>query len=422
MPDTARTIDLAAVAEEAYLFTLPLVAMETFRRRRMMLGPMHDMLHARKLLHHKSRAITAPNNDTLYSNCWLDLNEGPATITLPETGDRYVSLAVMDMWTDNFAVLGTRTTGPDGGSFTLIGPDASAKGIEGPVMRSSTPTVFALARIIVEGPEDLEAAHAVQDGIILTAPPPPNAPNGDPAADTRLAGWREYFSHAARLMQVNRPRAADLGTLRRIAPLGLMEGFDPSRFTAAQGDEITAGMKAARARLGRGLSDMSGGGDGWLPPPARLGRFGEDYISRARVAVGGLAALPLEEATYYAATSFHGQPLHGNKPLRWTIPADAPIPVDAFWSLSMYEPTPDGELFFTENPIARYAIGDRTPGLQRNPDGSLDIWIGHADPGGARSRNWLPAPDGPYQLILRAYLPRPALLEGRYAVPVPVAV
>ncbi len=104
---------------------------------------------------------------------------------------------------------------------------------------------------------------------------------------------------------------------------------------------------------------------------------------------------------------------------RLRIPGDRPIPVRAFWSLSLYEPTGDGELYFIENPIARYAIGDRTPGLKRSADGSLDIWIGHDSPGPGRESNWLPAPAGPYVLILRAYHPEPELLDGRHPLPEP---
>ena len=84
----------------------------------------------------------------------------------------------------------------------------------------------------------------------------------------------------------------------------------------------------------------------------------------------------------------------------------------------MYEATADGQYFFTDNPLKRYAVGDRTPGLKRNADGSLDIWIGRADPGGERTANWLPAPkSGPFAMTLRAYLPKPELLDGRFRFP-----
>ena len=103
----------------------------------------------------------------------------------------------------------------------------------------------------------------------------------------------------------------------------------------------------------------------------------------------------------------------------WVLhfPAEALPPVKSFWSLSLYEATEDGQFYFTDNPINRYAIGDRTEGLTFNADGSLDIWIGHASPGGARASNWLPAPEGPFALFLRAYLPKPDLLDGAYRFP-----
>lgn len=92
-------------------------------------------------------------------------------------------------------------------------------------------------------------------------------------------------------------------------------------------------------------------------------------------------------------------------------------PVNGFWSLTMYERTPDGQSFFTDNALRRYAIGNRTPGLKTNGDGSLDIWIGHADPGPERQSNWLPAPAGSFTTTLRAYLPRPTMLNGTYRLP-----
>ncbi|HVE54289.1 MAG TPA: DUF1214 domain-containing protein, partial [Ramlibacter sp.] len=107
----------------------------------------------------------------------------------------------------------------------------------------------------------------------------------------------------------------------------------------------------------------------------------------------------------------------GTQAWRLHFPADAPLPVNSFWSLSLYEAMDDGQFFFCDNPLSRYAIGDRTPGLRTNPDGSLDLWIGRASPGPDKGANWLPAPAGPFALFLRAYLPKPELLDGRYRLP-----
>ncbi|MNV96364.1 hypothetical protein D3C71_1913620 [compost metagenome] len=93
-------------------------------------------------------------------------------------------------------------------------------------------------------------------------------------------------------------------------------------------------------------------------------------------------------------------------------------PVDSFWSVSMYRLMPDGGLYFSENPIDRYAIGDRTSGLKRGTNGSLEILMSRAEPATNPAGNWLPAPaEGNFVLILRAYLPKAALLEGFYELP-----
>ncbi|WP_293457868.1 DUF1254 domain-containing protein [Phenylobacterium sp.] len=406
--------DLRTAAREAYIYTLPLIEVATTRARGQKLG--HQMgvfAHVRALATHKHRAVTTPNNDTLYSTAQIDLSAGPVTITLPPTGDRYFSLALMDAYTNNFAVLGTRTTGPDGGVFRLVGPNEAAEGWG--VIRSPTNHVWALARILVDGPHDLDAAREVQAGLSMQGPaceaPGPYA--------ARSADWREYFDAAAKLMAANPPPATDLAALRAIAPLGLAEGFDPARFSEAQAAEIEAGLAEGRkaARGGGGLAGTDFV-EGWSYPSARLGDFDQDYAYRAAVALGGLAALPPAEAMYMRAAAPDGRALFdGTKAWRLHFPAGAPLPVNSFWSLSLYEATDDGQFFFTDNPLDRYAIGDRTPGLTANDDGSLDIWIGHQNPGPGREANWLPAPAGPFALFMRAYLPKPDLLEGRYRLP-----
>lgn len=404
---------LRAAARDAFVYALPLIEVATTRQRGMALSQtMGAFTHVRSLANHKHRAVTTPNTDTLYSTAHIDLSAGPVTIVLPAAGERYLSLALMDAYTNNFAVLGTRTTGPEGGTFRLVGP---AEAAEGPgVIRAPTNHVWALARILVDGPHDLEACRAVQAGVSMQGPAcePPGPYAG------RAADWRAYFASAAALMAANPPPATDLALLRSIAPLG-PEDFDPDRFNATEIAEIEAGIAEGRKTV-RGGGGLAGGApiDGWTYPAARLGEFGQDYALRGTVALGGLAALPPVEAMYMQA---HGPGprglFDGTKGWRLTFPAEAPLPVNAFWSLSLYEALDNGQFFFCDNPLSRYAIGDRTPGLRTNPDGSLDIWIGHASPGHDKGANWLPAPAGPFALFLRAYLPKPELLDGRYRLP-----
>ncbi len=403
---------LTAAARTAWLFGLPLIEIATTRRRLTGVGaPMNSFVHPPNLADHRARAVTTPNNDTLYASAQVDLAGGPVTITLPPSGERYVSLALMDAYTNNFAILGTRTTGQDGLTFTLVGPCEAADGPH--VVRSPTRHVWALGRILVDGPHDLAAARAVQTGVSMQGP----AAAPYPATATRGSSWADYFASVARLMADNPPPLTDRAALQTMAPLGLT-AFDPARLSPSQVEAIEAGVAEARGLLRGGGLEATGFADGWSYPAARLGDFGEDYLYRAGVALGGLGALPPAEAMYMRAKGDLPRALFdGATDWRLHFAADGRIPVDAFWSLSLYEATDDGQFFFADNPLDRYAIGDRTPGLQANADGSLDIWIGHADPGPERRGNWLPAPQGPFALFLRAYLPRRELLDGAYRLP-----
>ena len=423
---TARALaavgDLRAAAREAFIYCLPLIEMASARDR--MLNAQGDGQPAainafrptRNLAGPKNRSITTPNNDTLYSSAWLDLTKGPVTLTIPPSGDRYVSVALLNMYTDNDAILGTRTTGNGGGRYTIVGPGQPGSGAN--VVRCATPHAWVLARILNDGPADLPAAHRVQDGFVLTGPagvaPHPYA--------TRKSSWKDYFASAQQLLISDPPPATDGVVLRRIAALGLKPagGFDPSKLDAAAVREIEAGVADALPHaLSRSAPNMV---QGWTYPRGDIGYFGQDYDFRAAVALGGLAALTPAEAMYMRPAGDGGQGAILNGNYRLSFAAGKLPPVDAFWSITMYEATSDGQFFLTENALNRYSIGDRTAGLKKNPDGSLDIWIGRQDPGGDKTSNWLPAPaNGPFTISLRAYLAKAELLDGRWRVPALVA-
>lgn len=394
----------ATVARDAYLYALPLIEMATTRAR-MLKAPgaaINRLTHTRTLADHTSRAVTTPNNDTLYSTAFLDLSKGPATLTIPPMGARYYSVAVMDMFTNNNVVLGTRTIGGQGETFTLCGPGQASSG-PNPV-RIATPHAWLLIRTLVDGEADLAAAHKAQDGFVVKGA----AAAPVPTFAARDASPSDYFAAARALLASDPPPATDGKILARTAPFLGAGPFDAA--TAA------AGIEQAKmiAMFARGRQVFTGG---WSYPRPNLGDYGQDYLYRAIVALQGLGALPVAEASYLKAAGDDGTgTFTGDGLYRLSLPAQ--LPLDGFWSLSMYEAMPDGQFFFTDNPLKRYTIGDRTPGLKRNADGSLDIWIGRTDPGGERSANWLPAPKaGPFALYLRAYLPRAELLDGRFHVP-----
>jgi len=404
---------LRAAARDAWLYGLALIEMAGSRSEALNNAPPNTLMRQRTLTTVETQRVTTPNNDTLYARAWLDLRQGPVRLTLPPSPGRYMSVALMDMYSNNFAILGTRTTGEDGGEFTIIGPDAA--NADSGAIRSPTPWVWLLARTLVDGEADLAAANAVQDRILVKGP---TAPTPKPPA-RRTAPWAEYFASVHELMRENPPPATDRLWLARMAPLGVgtAAGFDASRFSAAEAAEIQAGAVEARMLL---LSRRAGRLEqGWLYPRANLGDFGQDYLYRAQIAVGGLAALPNVEAMYMRAVTPEGRPTFDSaKRYRLRLPGDALPPAESFWSLTVYEATPDGQFFFTPNPLNRWALGDRSPGLVRTPDGGLEILMQREAPAGAMQANWLPTPSGrPFSAILRVYLPKEPLLDGSYRLP-----
>jgi hypothetical protein len=411
----ASASDLRAAAREAWLYGLPLI--ESANARAVVLAgtPPNALFHLRAPTTPRTQRITTPNNDTLNSRSWINLANGPVTLTIPPTGKRYLSVALMDMYTNNFAVLGTRTTGPNGGRFTLVGPNHAT---DDPLaIRSPTPWMWVLLRLLVDGKDDLPRAHAIQDKYVIEGP---RASLPARTYATRSAPWSEYFESMQALLIENPPPATDSALLERIAPLGIRVGggFDAKRFSAAQAAEIAAGVADAKAAV---IATRRQGPvvNGWIYPKPNLGDFGQDYVYRAQVALGGLAALPVTEAMYMRPIGSTGtMSFDSAKAWSLTLPGNALPPVDAFWSLTMYEATPDGQFYLFDNPADRYSIGDRTPGLVRASDGSIEIWISRKDPGGARSANWLPAPPSrPFGLVFRTYLPRAELLDGDYRLP-----
>jgi hypothetical protein len=231
---------------------------------------------------------------------------------LPDFGQRYFSLSLMDMYANNFAVLGTRATGNAGGTLKIVGPsDAIAAG-ERNVIRSPTPHVWALARILVSGPDDLEAARAAQAAIALTAPKVDTFSHpGAISAVVPDAKWQTIFAEANLLLAQDRPPVTDRAILLKIAPLGVGPDatFRPEAFGNADHDAIAAGVAAARV-LVIDTRNRSIPVQGWYYPPATLGVFGQDYVTRAMVARIGLAALPREEAMYMRPVGERGDAVY----------------------------------------------------------------------------------------------------------------
>jgi len=356
-----------------------------------------------------TREVTTPNNDTLYGSAWLDLSQGPVFFSIPAL-KRYHSAALMSITSDVVAVLGTRTVGGNGGRYAIVGPNWRGDlpaGVE--MVRSQSNDAWLLVRVVVNGEEDLAAAA---DGLTRYTL---SAVAGDTPLDLKVPAKPDG---KAFLTTVNAAieRSGDALFANRatqFADQGLGKAWDS--LTAEQQKLWNDSLPALIHELRSGL--LAGEGiDGWVYPPFNMALYGEDDDLRARVALGGLAALPRIEAIYVsAAKDGEGRPLTGAKSWRLKMPGN--LPVGAFWSLTMYEQAPDGRLFFVPNELNRFAVGDRSQHLRPERDGSIELFVQNAKPSGERVVNWLPAPKGPFVLMFRAYLPGAALLDGSVRLP-----
>jgi hypothetical protein len=373
------------------------------------------------------------NVDTLYSSAFLDLSSEPLVLSVPDTGGRYYLLPLLDAWTNVFATPGARTTGTKAGDFAITGPNwtgALPAGMR--EIKSPTNTVWILGRTQTNGPEDYPAVHTVQAGFKLVPlslfGKPYAAPDGlvDPNADMKTPPVEqlqkmtgvEFLTTLARLLKSNPPPAADQPILAKLATIGVIPGqdFDPSRLDPAIAKGLEGVVSSAIATLQKEAKQMGTDVNGWRIPKMDIGAFGTDYDTRAFIALIAFGAnLPADSLYPTSFVDAEGKPLNGAN--RYTLHFDAGLtpPVNAFWSVTMYDP----QSFFVDNPINRYAISSWMP-LHHNGDGSLDICIQHDSPGADKETNWLPAPDSGFNITLRMYWPKdetPSIIDGSWKPP-----
>jgi hypothetical protein len=436
--------EASAVAEEAYIYAFPM--MENYRTMYVQaidrtapgyIGPFNQLAHKTELLGPEFKDVVRPNNDTLYSMGWLNLRAQPIVLTVPEIKDRYYSVQLVDMFTHNFAYVGTRATGTEAGSYVIAGPQW--KGTKPDhvkeVFRSESDFVFCLIRTEVDGPEDVADVVELQKRYLLT---PMNVfldrsrapvasgitfPSYDPnkaqsAAFIDLLNFllaqvvtppeeQELMDRFARIDIQRGALSASLGLspeLRDAVDAGVRQGIVAMN-EAAQDPSKLAGVTARADHGWQGIDGLFGNGETIRPK----------YLVRAVAAMVGLYGNDAAEAYYPVGNSdASGNPLDGSKhDYVVRFDKDEMPPADAFWSMTLYGLP--GQLMVA-NPINRYSIGDRSE-LQYGKDGSLTIYVQHDSPGKRKASNWLPAPDGPFSLQLRMYLPKPEALVPLYLPP-----
>lgn len=433
-----------SIAVDAYLYGYPLVLMDVTRRvmtnvaapdDARIRAPMFEFANAQQYPTAAYRDAAFPNADTLYSSAWLNLAREPWVLHVPDTGDRFYLMQMMDAWNNVFADPGTRTTGNRAGDFVLTGPGWSGKLPVGMrEIKSPTNTVWILGRTYSTGtPADIEAVRMIQKQYRLTplsaygksyTPPPgtvdPNVDMKTPGpAQVRQMSAAAYFSRLAALLAESPPTAEDAPLIARMARIGIVPGqaYDIAKLDPAATRGVEQAPKVAMERIAAAMPKFGKRVNGWQITPSFTSHFGTDYLARAVGASFGLATnLPRDAVYPTALVDGDGQPLSGaNRYVLRFASRDALPPVNAFWSLTMY----DEQWFFVANPINRYTLSQRNQ-LAANPDGSIDLYIQSASPGADKESNWLPAPEGRFSVVFRLYWPKenaPSILDGTWAPP-----
>jgi hypothetical protein len=417
--DTAD--EAVAIGKEAYIWGSPLVLTEGYLQLAIDSHVPLNRFTLSTRLSTPADKVAGPNVDTLYGLAWLDLTPAPQILHVPDTNGRYYSIQLIDTYANSFDYVGRRVTGTKEGRFAITGPGWKGELPPG-VRRIEAPTnhMLALTRTLVAGEKDLPAAQAVQAQYTLTtldassqAPQPllttESAIRTFPIRNLQERGPR-FFDDLGSALH-NDPPPTENAPLNRFAEVGIGPDRRP---TQLQSPTVVSALREAVPAAADLIkkADYATRVNGWSVN-YKITNFIKDPLLRASVNRLGPGAHVAQEALYFHAVgASDGQPLSGASRYLLRFPPGQLPPADAFWSLILYGP----DFYLVENAINRYSIGDRTEGVKTNADGSLDIRIQHEPPKEGIS-NWLPAPAGGFQLILRTYQPRLALFNGDYKVP-----
>ena len=410
------------IAEAGFIYGLPIVmnyaVMYEYaidRNSGQFKAPFNQIKNEPNVFTYKDTAIVTPNSDTPYSFVWLDLRAEPVVLSVPAIDPkRYYSVMLCDGNTYNFGYIGTRATGSEAGDYIVVGPDwkgDTPAGIK-QVFRSSTQFSLAGYRTQLFGPDDLDNVKKVQAGYkvqmlsaYLKQTPPPAAPAIDfPRIDKELVKTN-FFEFLDFALQLAPPEANEMEIRAQLARIGVGSGktFNFKDLPLEKKLEFGLGMKEGQRKVDEAVANVGKTINGWRVSglPGDSAHYNGDWLKRAVAAQAGIYGNDPEEATYpFTRVDSDGQTLDGSKHnYTLTFPPGQQPPVNAFWSLTMY----DGESqLLIENPINRYLINSpMLPAMKTNADGSVTLYIQKDSPGAEKESNWLPAPDGKIYLVLR---------------------
>ncbi|MEA3412877.1 MAG: DUF1254 domain-containing protein, partial [Pseudomonadota bacterium] len=422
--------EVSQIAEEAYLYGFPMVVgysvLHNFfidRDSGQFKAPINQISNTARVFTPKDTGVSTPNSDTPYSMALLDLRAEPMVLCMPEIEKaRYYDVQLVDLYTDNYGYMGSRTTGNGAGCYLVAGPDWKEAKVEGidKSFRSETQFSLVVYRTQLFNPGDMDNVEKIQAGYqlqplsaFLGQPAPAAAPAIDwpefsqEAFSTRFV---EYMNFLLRFCPPVGTAAVEKPLREKFARIGIgsgekASGQEPSPDVKAA---LGAGIKAAMTRIEKTTLEVGKRINGWQIGSAAGSRefYDGNWALRAAAAKLGIYGNSQAEAVYpFTRRDANGIPLDASKhTYQMTFPAGHLPPVNAFWSITMYD---GGTQLLIDNPINRYLINSpMLDQLKKNADGSLTLYIQKDSPGKDKESNWLPAPDGPVFVVMRLYWPR----------------
>lgn len=438
-------VEALKIAVDAYIYGYPLLTFDFARMQQTNVAtpdaehaPMNQLIKMRGYPAVDNHCCAAPNADTLYTEAWLDVKKEPWIVGIPDMGQRYFIVPFLDGWSEVIHVASPSTTGAKAQTYAITGPGwkgtlpAGVKQVKSP-----TGMVWMLGRIYSSGTEeDYKLVHALQDKFTLvplsswgkpfTPPPGVVEPDVDMKAAVRkqvnALDTEAYFNRLATLMKDNPPTAKDAAIVAQMARIGLVPGqpFDAGKLGVIDAETLKLAPKLALLEMGVHLKRQKTT-NGWLYFTKGVGNFGTDYLTRGMANLLGPGWNRPRDAVYPLSQKDGAGDTYDGGKHQYVIrfPKGQLPPAEAFWSLTMYDP----DFFFVPNPINRYELAQRDK-LKVNADGSIDMYLQAESPGADKEANWLPAPKGKFNLVLRIYQPRPSppsILDGSWTPP-PVTV
>jgi hypothetical protein len=432
------------IATDAYVYGYSLVTTDVTRIQMSNIpaveelrAPLNQFANVKRYPPADYRGVSAPNADTLYSVAWLDLAE-PQVFSHPAMGKRYYLFPMIDLWMTIFASPGARTTGENAANFLITGPGWKGEVPEGlQHIQSATRYVVILGRTYADGTDaDYEAANALQAQYKITPlsawgkPYTPKAPPVDPNPGISMTdkpqevilamGTEGYFNWLSKRMCEAAPAyPSDGPMLARMAKIGIVpcKPFSLAKLGPAVQAALEDLPHAALGKVGANQKSLGSEANGWLLTKG-LGQYGTDYMKRAVVAAFGWPANLQDDAVYpYTTVDVKGETLTGANKYTLTFAKGQTPPVNAFWSITMYEV--DQGWWFVPNPLNKFTVSPRD-NLKSNADGSVTLYFQNESPGKDKEANWLPAPKGEFIPMMRMYWPKetpPSVLDGSWVPP-----